>query len=322
MTLFKVLKIQIYIYLKSKNIEGNGKIMLHKIKQLIPFCSFVLSIFMLTVPLSGHAAVKQNAEFQLLISQLITDGFDKKKIEEIFSDKEIFFSPDKVSAFFIHNESSLNYDQFLSKKDIESALKYLKNKKDILDKAQDKFGVDKTIITAILLVETRLGSYTGNTVVINTLATIASLSDKKLRKRVWDIIPDERKPAENNFIKKAQSKSGWAYDELKAFLIYVEKEGLEPASIKGSYAGAIGISQFMPSNILKLATDGNNDGRIDLFNHDDAIFSIAQYLKYHGWKPDLTRQRQHEILYMYNHSNYYVDTLLKISDKLKEQNKL
>ncbi|MCP4721788.1 MAG: transglycosylase SLT domain-containing protein, partial [Desulfobacteraceae bacterium] len=89
-------------------------------------------------------------------------------------------------------------------------------------------------------------------------------------------------------------------------------------SIKGSYAGAMGIPQFMPSNALTLAKDGNNDGRVDLFNHADAISSVANYLKHHGWKPGIPRQRQHEVLFRYNHSNYYVDTLLKVSDKLKE----
>ncbi len=73
----------------------------------------------------------------------------------------------------------------------------------------------------------------------------------------------------------------------------------------------------MPSNALKLAKDGNKDGKINLFSHADAIFSVANYLKHHGWKPGIARQKQHEVLFRYNHSNYYVDTLLKISDKLK-----
>lgn len=298
--------------------------MIYKIisARLIHICSFILILSLLAAPLSAGDEIKKDAEFRAefrkLISQLSNDGFDKEKLQRIFSDKKIFFSPAGVSLFFVHSESSLNYDQFLSKRDIRSALKYLKNNKDILDKAQEKFGVDKTIITAILLVETRLGSYTGNSVVINTLSTMAALSDKSLWKKIWDIIPDRKKPSEKKFAKKAKSKSKWAYKELKAFLKYIEDEGMEPATIKGSYAGAIGIAQFMPSNILKLAIDGNNDGSIDLFNHADAIFSIANYLKYHGWKAGLTRQKQHKILYMYNHSNYYVDTLLKISDKLRQ----
>jgi membrane-bound lytic murein transglycosylase B len=94
-------------------------------------------------------------------------------------------------------------------------------------------------------------------------------------------------------------------------------ENVDPVAIKGSYAGAMGISQFMPSNIPELAKDGNNDGSIDLFNHADAIASIAFYLKHHGWKPGISRQKAEKVVHHYNHSERYVDTVLKISKLLK-----
>ncbi len=284
--------------------------------KLTPFLLFFLVCFSLPVSLFCEEAAKGN-EFDKLIQKLAADGFDRGKIEQIFSSKEISFAPETVSLFFIHSESSLDYDQFTSPKAIESALKYIGDNKDILDKAEETFGVDKTVITAILLVETRLGSYLGTKTVINTLSTMAALSDETLRERIWNSIPDDKKPAKEAFIKKARDKTDWGYNELKALLQYTEKEGVAPESIKGSYAGALGVSQFMPSNALRLAKDGNNDGKIDLFNHADAIFSVANYLRHHGWQSGITRQRQHEILFLYNHSNYYVDTLLKISDKLK-----
>lgn len=276
----------------------------------------VVLICMVSNPLACEETVKGN-EFENLIKKLVTDGFDKERIEKIFLSKEVTFAPEAVSLFFIHSESSIDYDQFTSPKAIESALKYISDNRETLNKAEGMFGVDKTIITAILLVETRLGSYLGTRTVINTLSTMAALSDETLRERVWNAIPAEKKPNKDAFNKKARDKISWGYNELKALLQYSEKEGMAPESIKGSYAGAMGVSQFMPSNALRLAKDGDNDGRIDLFNHSDAIFSVANYLKHHGWQPGLTRQRQHEILYMYNHSNYYVNTLLKISDKLK-----
>jgi membrane-bound lytic murein transglycosylase B len=83
----------------------------------------------------------------------------------------------------------------------------------------------------------------------------------------------------------------WGYEELKALIRFSGREGLDPATIKGSYAGAMGIPQFMPSNALTLARDGSKDGKVDLFDHQDAIFSVANYLKHHGWKPGISRQR-------------------------------
>lgn len=259
----------------------------------------------------------QTNEFESLTQQLIQDGFDQEKTKALFVNKRVCFDPGGVSLFFIHSESSLDYDQFSSQKSIANAQKYMVAHKESLDKAQEEFSVDKTIITAILLVETHLGTYLGNRTVINTLSTMAALTNSSLAERVWRAIANNKKPERANFDKKVDQKSRWGYDELKALISYANREGLDPVAIRGSYAGAMGIPQFMPSNALKLARDGNKDGRVDLFDHDDAIFSVANYLKHYGWESGLGRQRQHEVLFQYNHSNYYVDALLKISDKLK-----
>jgi membrane-bound lytic murein transglycosylase B len=186
-----------------------------------------------------------------------------------------------------------------------------------LDKAQQAYGVDKTIITAIILVETRLGTYVGNRPILNTLSTMAAIAGKTERESLWNAISDSRRLTKIKFEQKANKKSEWAYKELKALLKFPTQESIDPSTITGSYAGAMGISQFMPSNALTLAKDGNKDGHVNLFTHADAIHSIANYLNHYGWEPSVTRQQAHKILYKYNHSNYYVDTLLKISDKLK-----
>ena len=281
------------------------------VSQLIFFCL----IFFLT---SAGPAWSKGDELNALADRLVQDGFDPASIKALFAKEEVFFNPGGVSLFFIHSESSLNYDQFASAKSIANAQKYLKKHKDTLNQAQAKFGVDKTVITAILLVETRLGSYLGNRTVINTLSTMASLAgDPTLQEKIWNAISDKKKPKRESFDKKVARKSKWGYEELKALLKFAQQEGLDPATIKGSYAGAMGIPQFMPSNALTLAKDGNNDGKVDLFEHQDAIFSVANFLAHHGWKPGISRQRQHEVLFRYNRSNYYVDTLLKVSDKLK-----
>jgi membrane-bound lytic murein transglycosylase B len=92
---------------------------------------------------------------------------------------------------------------------------------------------------------------------------------------------------------------------------------MDPAGINGSYAGALGIAQFMPSNIIAYAKDGNKDGRVDLHDHADAIASIASYLKHFGWKPGIDRKKAYKVVYQYNHSKYYVNIILKIADRLK-----
>ncbi len=285
----------------------------------IPKAFFIL-LFCFSLSFSPVLAQesKKGNEFEKLSQRLIQDGFDPVKINALFASEQIFFTPSGVSSFFIHSESSLDYDQFLASKPIAKARGYMETHKKSLDLAEKTYGVDKTVITAILLVETRLGGYLGKRTVINTLSTMAALTDDDLKERIWKSIPNKKKPQREKFEKKVKKRSQWGYQELKALIKYTTREGVVPESIKGSYAGAMGISQFMPSNALTLAKDGDNDGRVDLFNHSDAISSVANYLKHHGWKPGIPRQRQHEVLFRYNHSNYYVDTLLKVSDKLKE----
>jgi membrane-bound lytic murein transglycosylase B len=275
-----------------------------------------VSVIVFSHPAFGDEVKKAN-EFEKLKQQLVTDGFQKHKIDTLFDKQEVFFDPSGVSLFFIHSESSLNYGQFASKKSIQKASLYMEEHKNALDKAQQIYGVDKTVITAIILVETQLGTYLGKRTVLNTLSTMAALTDSRLRERIWKSIPAKKKLKKENFLKKVKRRSKWGYAELKALLKYSDREGIDPEKITGSYAGAMGISQFMPSNALTLAKDGNNDGNINLFHHEDAIFSIANYLMHHGWQPGLARQKMHEVLFKYNCSNYYVDTLLKVSDKLK-----
>ncbi len=280
------------------------------------FFFFILCFFPSALPASDPPADKDNL-LSPLAQRLVKDGFNPEKIQALFAQKAVHFNPDGVSLFFIHSESSLNYDQFSSSKSIANAQKYMDTHKESLDRAEKTFGVDKSVITAIILVETRLGTYLGKRTVINTLSTMAALTEKALQEKIWVSIPDKKKPKRKTFDKKVARRTKWGYAELKALIRYSDREGIDPAGIKGSYAGAMGIPQFMPSNALTLGKDGNMDGRVNVFEHSDAIFSVANYLKHHGWKPGISRQQQHKVLFKYNHSNYYVDALLKISDKLK-----
>lgn len=287
------------------------------IKNYKQYLTASILLFLCMIAPAFADQTKPADEFDLLIQRLSRDGFETKQLHQIFAGKQVAFTPRGVSQFFIHSEASLNYDQFISQKSLSGARKYLKDHHKALERAQQLYGVDKTIITAIILVETRLGTYLGKHRVINTLATMASLSDPKLKERIWKSIPKNKRPKRAAFDAKVRKRSEWGYRELKALIKYTSRWKIKPETLLGSYAGAMGIPQFMPSNILNLAKDGNGDGKVDLFTHDDAIHSVANYLKHHGWKPGLARQAQHKVLFTYNHSNYYVDILLKISDKLK-----
>ncbi|MFO7714632.1 lytic murein transglycosylase [Desulfosarcina sp.] len=281
-------------------------------------CGIAILIVLLAGLVGPACAADSPGPFQALTKRLIEDGFDSARIQEIFASPAVSFEEGGVSAYFMHNEATLNYQQFTQALNITAAKSYLMEHREALALAEGAFGVDKEVITAIILVETKLGAYTGNKSVINTLSTLSAMTDEQPRQTIWDNLPDDdRRMSRQDFEKKADQKASWAYRELKAFLAYTEKEGMDPTTIKGSYAGAMGISQFMPSNIAPYAKDGNADGQVDLFVHADAISSVASYLKHYGWKPGITREQAFKVVYHYNHSKYYVNTILDIADKLK-----
>ena len=129
--------------------------------------------------------------------------------------------------------------------------------------AEELYGVPPEIVVGIIGVETIYGRQTGNFRVIDALATLA-----------FDF-PTGRK-----------DRSPFFRDELENFFVLCRSEGIEPLQLKGSYAGAIGMPQFMPSSFNKYAVDLDGDGHVDLHgNPADVIGSVAHYLAEFGWQP-------------------------------------
>ncbi|MCJ7542811.1 MAG: lytic murein transglycosylase [Desulfobacterales bacterium] len=270
---------------------------------------------------SQNAAGSKNSNnyFESLQKRLIEDGLDKDRIFELYKRSEVYFETKGVSRFLVHREASLNYNQFTSKKSIRNALKYMEQHQKVFERTEKTYGVDKEIITAIVLVETRLGIFIGGPSVLNTLSTMAALADPDVRNMFWGKVSKSSRLTREQFEKWVKRKSSWAYKELKAFLNYTAKENMDPAAVSGSYSGAMGIAQFMPTNILAFAKDGDNNESINLFNHSDAIASIANYLKHYGWYPGIDGKKAYKVIYHYNHSSQYVDTILKVSVLLKSK---
>jgi membrane-bound lytic murein transglycosylase B len=131
-----------------------------------------------------------------------------------------------------------------------------------LARARAEFGVPEEIIVALIGIETVYGRNAGKYRVLDALATLA-----------FDYPP----------------RAEYFRSELEQFLLLTQESGVDPLSVKGSYAGAIGIPQFMPGSIRRFALDYSGDGQVDLVgNADDAIGSIANFLSRQGWVRDLS----------------------------------
>jgi membrane-bound lytic murein transglycosylase B len=285
------------------------------------FLRVFLVLFCLTIiPDIGWSAESSDPHavfFEDVQARLLQEGFNEIMLDRLYGKPDVRFDAETVSLFFVHSEARVNYDQFTTWKAVRKARHYIEAHEKELQYAQAKYKVDQEVITAIMLVETQLGTYLGRSHVFNALSTMAALTDRKARDILYRELPPKRRYSRAKFEKKAARKSKWAFNELTAFIHYTAREDMETTRIIGSYAGAMGIAQFMPSNAYALAKDGNSDGRIDLFDHADAIASIAYYLQYHGWKPGISAKKQHRVILHYNNSDVYAKTVLKVAEKLK-----
>jgi membrane-bound lytic murein transglycosylase B len=268
---------------------------------------------------AGAESLRTPDPFATLKAQLIRDGFDGPLIQSLYAEPEVTFEQQGVSAYFLHREAALNYDQFLAPSSIDKAIVYLGQHHKALKQAQSAYGVEGEIITAIILVESRLGTFIGKRLVLNTLSTLAALAYKDVRDSLWNAyLKNKTDGSRKQFDAWASRKSAWAYKELKAYLEYTRTQRLDPLSIRGSFAGALGFAQFIPSSVLRYAKDGNQDGQVNLFHHEDAIESISNYLKQHGWRPSLKRHEALRVLLRYNNSRYYAETILDVADRLAQ----
>jgi membrane-bound lytic murein transglycosylase B len=192
---------------------------------------------------------------------VIQHGFDKAELETVFADVEVKDSILKaISRPAEKSKPWYDYRKiFITDSRIAGGVKFWQEHKEALAHAEAKFGVPAEIIIAILGVETRYGGNVGGYRVIDALSTLAF-----------------RYPPRSPFFRS----------ELEHFLILTREEKMSQLDPVGSYAGAMGLGQFMPSSYRAYAVDFDADGQRDIWtNPTDAIGSIANYLKVHGWVP-------------------------------------
>lgn len=284
-------------------------------RNLFPF--FLILAVILSIGAHATSTETPPKQFDLLKERLVADGFSQKSILKIYASPSVKFDLGTMSGYFRHREISSSYTQFSSPSQVSLAKAYLKNNKKTLITAETTYNVPKEIIVAILLIETRLGANTGRSGVLNTFSSISALSFPEVRNSAYIALKD-RNPALNReeFDRWSDRKAPWAYKELIAFLTWTQRDNVPPESILGSYAGAFGICQFLPSSLLKFGADGNGDGKINLFQKEDAIFSIGNYLKGNGWLPENTPDQNRKAIYAYNNSTPYVDAVFAVASFL------
>lgn len=232
---------------------------MNKIKNNLPIliCFWIISL----IPISAQAnSITHRDDVQQFIDQMVKQHqFKKPSLIKLFDQvvlqqrvKKAISSPAEAKPWYKYRSI------FLTQSRIKGGVKFWRKHSEILSETEKRFGVPPEMITAIIGVETRYAMHTGGFRVIDSLSTLAF-----------------NYPKRSKFFRK----------ELEQFLLLSREEKMNPLNLMGSYAGAMGIPQFMPSSYRHYAADFEGDGRKDIWNNTaDVIASVANYFAIHGWK--------------------------------------
>lgn len=204
---------------------------------------------------------RDHPQAQAFIERMVAEyDFDKAQLQSVLNQAEK--KQQILDAIARPAEKTKPWHEyrtiFLDDKRIALGVEFWQDNADILDKVAKQYSVDPAIIVAIIGVETRYGSYMGSYRVIDALATLG-----------FDYPP----------------RSAFFAGQLEHFFLLAREQNQDPLALTGSYAGAMGFGQFIPSSYRHYARDFDGDGFADIWaNKKDAIASVANYFKAHGWQ--------------------------------------
>lgn len=235
-------------------------------------------------------AVRQWAPDDTAFTLTLMREADSAAVWKLFSDSRFGIS-DRVAARFVYIRAArkrASYNWLFTDSSLARGKAFLATHRVFLDTIAHMFHVPPEVVTAVLRTESDFGAFPGDDTVVNALYTIARFSSSEERRRE-------------------------ALRELACAIRITHEERLDPFTLRGSWAGAFGLSQFRPCSYLTYRRDGDGDGVIDLFTLSDAAASAAYYLQVHGWSKH--RHDQYAALRAYNRGRY-ADAVLSYAARI------
>ncbi len=261
----------------------------------------LLSGVLLTAGLFSQPArnVENDPVLEKVLEKARQLGVPPIYVRETFSRPEVARREKVIERFNAPYEAK-PYDQyrkiFITPGRIEGGVVFLREKRKLIDAVSRKYGVDPFLLVSLAGVESNYGNSHKEYSVFNALYTIAY-----------------------NYPRR----SSWAAGELAQFLSWCYKDSLDPFSIYGSYAGAFGFGQFIPSSYNHYAVDFDGDGVRRPYDWPDVLGSMANYLVKNGYDSDSTdfsrKSKNWKAIYAYNHSENYVNVILELREEIKKK---
>lgn len=229
-------------------------------------CLMMVTTLALALGASACEAAEHPGTRAFIARAVAEFGLDADEVERLLGQAE--FKQSIVDAISRPAEGKPWHEYrpiFLNERRIREGVAFWREHEELIEQVADEYGVDPQIIVAIIGVETLYGRITGGYRVLDALATLGFYYPKDL----------------------SRDRSGFFSTELMHFIKLAQEEDLPLDEVTGSYAGAMGMGQFIPSSYRAYAVDFDGDGSRDLWRSTpDVVASVANYLHVHGWRPD------------------------------------
>jgi membrane-bound lytic murein transglycosylase B len=270
---------------------------------------------------SGRAAAETPAGSRVadkgwgyLVEKLVTDGVPRSAAEGVFADDRM--PPfDGLGFSLTPREPSAMYRGFLRPSSVALARRCRAAHEAEFAAAEAATGVPASVVASIVFVESACGRRTGSTRILPRLARLAMANaPDNLAANLARYAQSHTDPARVRA--RARYLEDLFYPEVRASFTLGERLGVDPLEIRGSEAGAFGFPQFLPSSYVRFGADGDGDGQVSLYQMGDAALSCGRYLAGHGWGEARTKAERRRVVWHYNRSDPYIDTVLALSARL------
>jgi len=254
-------------------------------------------IILITAMLINHVYGSDKEQLFLSIKEsAMKKGIPEEYLMQVFRNEGIMIHKEIPERFAkpYEKKSWEEYRKlFVKQSRIDKGSDFYKKNNKILSDVSKQFGVDSFVILSIVGIESNYGSHHEQFTVFNSLYT--QISEMPKRKK-------------------------WAKNEMVEFLSYCYQDSIPPHSISGSYAGAFGFGQFIPSSFNCFAVDFDGDGVRQAYGWPDVMASIANYLIKNGYPSNnfSDQENVYKAIYSYNHSDNYVKAVLELRDELEK----
>lgn len=279
-------------------------------------------LFLLTLPLGGEGSESGSAELRRAADLAIRQGVSAEFLERMVKAPNAGFVEKAVRINVTNFAFTPDYSGHYNSESVSKVQAFLVEHDSMFNAIERKRMVPKEVIASILWIESRCGAITGTYHVPSVYLSLVLANDPVYLKASMERVTSSNSfsPSQHDSLrtvieKRAARKAAWAVKELKSLQTIYEKGLMNVSELKGSWAGAFGFPQFIPSSYTAWAVDGNGDRTIDLYHLADAAHSIANYLRKNGWTA--SRSKQRKAVHHYNNSDAYVNAVFTLAEKVR-----